>query len=157
MKKIILFFIVVISFSCSSSDDGNDLQLSKSELLILNSPWKLTHFEVLEITESNNPDINALQLQANLNNSLDMVTIRYIFNDDGTGTAVTDDHIGNDTHYSNFTWSILSDGQLQKDEVSYPFTVNNNELVITGQNGQYIALNTEITYNAKLYFNKLDI
>jgi len=142
-------------FCCSSSDDNNDLQLSQSELLILNSPWKITHYKVLEITDSNGTDVTTTQIQSSLNNSTALRLT--IFNDDGTGTSVTE-YPGNDPTYGNFTWATLNGNQLRIDQnVSDSFTVNNNELTIVSSDAEYYDLGTTVKFTVKVYYNKHNI
>lgn len=155
MKKILLLLSILMFLSCSSSDDNNDIEVSKSELLILNSPWKLTHYKVLEITDSNGTDVTSTQIQSSLNNSTALRLT--IFNDDGTGTTVTE-YPSNPPTYGNFTWATPNGNQLQIDQnVSDSFTVNNNELTIVSSGAEYYDLGTIVKFTVKIYYNKHNI
>ncbi len=146
---------ILLLFCCSSSDDNNDLEVSKSELLILNSPWKLTHYEVVEITDLNGASVTPSEIQSSLNNSTALRLI--IFNDDGTGTTVTE-YPGNDPTYGNFTWATPNGNQLEIDQnVSDSFTVNNNELTLTTSNAEHYELGITVKFTVKIYYNKHNI
>ncbi|SHI96581.1 hypothetical protein SAMN05216261_2374 [Algibacter luteus] len=155
MKKILLLLSVILLFDCTSSDDNKDLQLSQSELLIMNSPWKLTHHEVLEITDLNGTSVTKSQIQGSLNS--DTATRIMIFNDDGTGTKVSE-YPGNSPLYGNFTWATPDGNKLQIDDnVADSFTVNNNELTFTTSNAEYYQLGTVVKFSVKTFYNKNNI
>ncbi|WP_143148123.1 hypothetical protein [Algibacter luteus] len=121
----------------------------------MNSPWKLTHHEVLEITDLNGTSVTKSQIQGSLNS--DTATRIMIFNDDGTGTKVSE-YPGNSPLYGNFTWATPDGNKLQIDDnVADSFTVNNNELTFTTSNAEYYQLGTVVKFSVKTFYNKNNI
>lgn len=148
------FTFALILLSCSNTNEEEGQQTNKSNLLIENSPWRRTHFDVEQILDSNGTDITITEIQSGLNNTTSTRLI--IFNNYGTGTYVTENN-GNDPFYNNFNWSVEEEVSMLKIvEESSAFAVNNNELMVEVY-GEHYELGTVITFKAKVYYNKNDI
>lgn len=123
MKKILkhnsLLLVFLLTLSCSKDDDGkkvpNILGSNVAELLVSNSPWTFSEYQLLEITDQGPSTISHEEIETYVNTEFHQLILN--FNVDGSGT------LNAPILNSAFTWQLQNNNTelfLIVEELSSP-------------------------------------
>ncbi len=154
MKKLNLLFGILVGLtilSCSSNDDDNS-QLAITELLIQNSPWTFSHYEMIDIINSGNSNFTQTEIENDINSRENEIIL--MFNQDGTGSKSKPNEYTN-----NWNWEVVNGNQLKVYHVTLLITteeiisVSANQLVTEHETGSYDeSVQNHVIHNGKYYY-----
>ena len=134
MKKLNLLLIVFIGlFILSCSSDENNIELSKEEILVKNSPWTFEHYEIIGLLTLPIEDFTMEGLESEVNQKISGNI--FTFNLDGTGSRFFP---GEETSF--LQWEILNNSQLKITFKGSPTSTVFKELNISS---------SQLTFDAK--------
>jgi len=155
MKKLnlLLIIFIVLSILACSSDDNNDTQFSKEELLIQNSPWTFNHYEMINIVDAGNSDFTQTDIETDINQVVSGNVLT--FNSNGTGSSFTPGE-GTDT----WQWEIINNNQLKilfdgttESSTFENLNVSSSQLVIESESVSYDAVvGFEVLHYGKFFY-----
>lgn len=153
MKRLTKYLIVILAFgfliSCDSDENQNSTE--NSQLLVSQSPWGFNRFEVIEILDNDDYDIQVADITSKQNQRFDGQVIR--FNSDGTGTT---------NNPLEFNWKfngsklVITNGYIYN--LNYDLTISDSDLILSSNSFafQYQDLNSgrfgEIIFEGKIHF-----
>jgi hypothetical protein len=153
MKKLnllLILFIGVIIFSCSSDDNE---QLTVKELLIQGSPWIFSKYEMIKIIDAGNSNFTKSELENDVNIQLKGSVL--IFNQNGT-YSVSYPNEGIET----WNWKIINDNELKlifdsgNSKIYKIFNVTTNQLIIEIPNVLYDQdVRYEVSHYGKAFYD----
>ena len=156
-KLLFLSLICVLTFSCSSDDDGGtpEIEIGLQDLLVDQSPWEFNNVEVLEITQQSNPESTNQEIENMVRNRYQDIT--FTFNQNETGSFVTPDNQTIDFSYelNTATDEIVFEG------FTFGFSSTLSNVSIAENNFQFEVENSawdgenpesEVSYEGKFTF-----
>ena len=107
----ILSLFLFLGLSCSNDDDSGSNEQdppTAEELLVDNSPWTFTSYNLINIINAGPSDATESEIESGISNNFMGLTL--IFNANGTGTAFAPAPQQLD---SNLTWTLSANNTLQ--------------------------------------------